>query len=99
MDCYRQSGENALAAMHAEEVVRKSTAPDGTLLTPMRIAEAKTTMAVVAARGGDLEAATRRRRFRMCLRAVISPGGSLGDTCGWIEARSVVPVVRAGACW
>lgn len=58
MDCYRRTGENSLATMTAEEVIRKSTAPDGTARTPMRIAEAKTTLAVVAAREGDLEAAT-----------------------------------------
>jgi hypothetical protein len=58
MDCYRKVGEDALATLHADEVIRKSTAPDGTIRTPMRVAEAKITFAVAAARQGDLEQAT-----------------------------------------
>ena len=58
MDCCRTVGEDALATLHADEVIRKSTAPDGTIRTPMRVAEAKITFAVAAARQGDLEQAT-----------------------------------------
>ena len=36
MDCYRRTGEDAMARMHASEVLRKSTAPDGSLRSPMR---------------------------------------------------------------
>ncbi|GAA5119954.1 hypothetical protein [Haloechinothrix salitolerans] len=57
MDCYRIVGENSLAAMHANEVVRKGTRPDGTEISPMRNAEARITLGVVAAREGDLEQA------------------------------------------
>jgi len=57
MDCYRRTGENAMATMHAQEVIRKSTAPDGSLRSPMRVSEAHTTLAVVSARGGDLDGA------------------------------------------
>jgi hypothetical protein len=57
MDCYRRSGDDTMATLHAQEVVRKSTAPDGSLRSPMRIAEARTTLAVVSAREGDLDAA------------------------------------------
>jgi transcriptional regulator with XRE-family HTH domain len=57
MDCYRRTGEDALATMQAEEVIRKSTAIDGSLQAPMRVAEARTTLAVASARGGDLDGA------------------------------------------
>jgi hypothetical protein len=55
MDCYQSTGENALAAIRAEEVIRISTAPDGSIRSPMRRAEAQVTLAVIAARHGDLE--------------------------------------------
>jgi hypothetical protein len=57
MDCYRIVGENALAQMHANEVIRKSTAPDGTDRAPMRTSEARITLGIVAARNGDLDEA------------------------------------------
>ncbi|HEX6325266.1 MAG TPA: methyltransferase domain-containing protein [Jiangellaceae bacterium] len=57
MDCHRRVGEDAMATMHAHEVIRKSTAPDGSLRSPMRAAEAHTTLAVVSARAGDLDGA------------------------------------------
>ncbi|MEU3498744.1 XRE family transcriptional regulator [Kitasatospora cineracea] len=57
MDCYRMLGENRLAQTLAEEVIRAGTDYDGTERSPMRIAEARLTLGVVAARGGDLEGA------------------------------------------
>jgi hypothetical protein len=57
MDCHRRVGEDAMATMQAHEVIRKSTAPDGSLRSPMRAAEAHTTLAVAAARSGDLDGA------------------------------------------
>jgi transcriptional regulator with XRE-family HTH domain len=57
MDCHRRVGEDAMATMHAHEVIRKSTAPDGFLSSPMRAAEAHTTLAVASARSGDLDGA------------------------------------------
>nr|BFD91976.1 hypothetical protein KitaXyl93_33360 [Kitasatospora sp. Xyl93] len=57
MDCYRLLGENKLARALAEEVIRASTDYDGTERSPMRIAEARLTLGVVAAREGDLEGA------------------------------------------
>jgi hypothetical protein len=54
MDCYRRSGENNLAVVRADEVIRRSRTPDGAARSPMRIAEAKVTLAVVAAREGEL---------------------------------------------
>jgi hypothetical protein len=57
MDCYRLIGDDKLAEMHAREIIRKTTAADGTPLSPMRKAEAEITLGVVAARNGDLEGA------------------------------------------
>jgi hypothetical protein len=57
MDCYRRAGENALADVYAAEVIQTSTGDDGSEHAPMRIAEARITQGVVAARGGDLEQA------------------------------------------
>jgi tetratricopeptide (TPR) repeat protein len=57
MDCYRLIGDNNLAEMHARELIRKTTNPDGTANSPMRNAEAQLTLGVVAARQGDLEQA------------------------------------------
>ncbi|MFE4778031.1 XRE family transcriptional regulator [Streptomyces sp. NPDC056713] len=57
MDCYRKVGEDQLAEQLAGEVIRASTDFDGTERAPMRIAEARITLAVAAARGGDLDSA------------------------------------------
>jgi transcriptional regulator with XRE-family HTH domain len=57
MDCYRLSGQDDLARTAAEEVIRSGTAPDGHERLPMRNAEARVTLAVVAARDGDLPTA------------------------------------------
>jgi tetratricopeptide (TPR) repeat protein len=57
MDAYRALGEDKLAETYAREVIRAGTAFDGHERSPMRNAEAKVTLGVVAARGGDLEQA------------------------------------------
>jgi hypothetical protein len=57
MDCYRHVGEDRLAATYADEVIRSSTTPDGVIGKPMRVAEARITLGIVAAREGDLEIA------------------------------------------
>ena len=57
MDCYRLLGEDRLAAMYAEEVIRTNVDRDGTERAPMRIAEARVTLGVAAARQGDLDLA------------------------------------------
>jgi tetratricopeptide (TPR) repeat protein len=57
MDCYRLAGEDKLARTLAEEVLRAGTDFDGTERSPMRNAEARVTLAVAAAREGDLEQA------------------------------------------
>jgi hypothetical protein len=57
MDCYRHLGEDKMAAVLAEEVIRASTDFDGIERAPMRTAEARITLGVVAARQGDVERA------------------------------------------
>lgn len=55
MDAYRLAGEDGLATFHAREVLRSGTRPDGSEIAPMRMAEARLTLAVAAAREDDLE--------------------------------------------
>jgi hypothetical protein len=57
MDCYRQLAEDKMAATLANEVIRASTDFDGTERAPMRSAEARVTLGVVAARQGDVNQA------------------------------------------
>jgi len=57
MDCYRLLGENRLAQAYAEQVLRAGTVVDDQERSPMRNAEARVTLGVVAAREGDVEAA------------------------------------------
>jgi transcriptional regulator with XRE-family HTH domain len=57
MDCYRKSGEDRLAVNVANEVIRVGTDFDGSERAPMRIAEARVTLGVAAARAGDLDEA------------------------------------------
>jgi transcriptional regulator with XRE-family HTH domain len=57
MDAYRLAGDDDLAAEYAREVLRKGTTPDGGERSPMRMAEARLTLAVVAAHKGELDEA------------------------------------------
>jgi hypothetical protein len=58
MDCYRVSGQDdELARTYADEVLRASIDPAGHQRAPMRSAEARITLAVAAARDGDLSTA------------------------------------------
>ncbi|MER5617569.1 XRE family transcriptional regulator [Streptomyces sp. NPDC002215] len=57
MDCYRRVAEDGLATQIAGEVIRASTDFNGSEKAPMRISEARVTLAVAAARDGDLETA------------------------------------------
>lgn len=58
MDAYRNVGKDSLAQVYAEEVLRIGTAEGGDERSPMRNAEARITLGVVAARAGDLDTAT-----------------------------------------
>jgi transcriptional regulator with XRE-family HTH domain len=58
MDAYRMAGDDRLAEEYARQVLANSIGPDGVEHAPMRIAEARLTLATVAARRGDLEQAT-----------------------------------------
>ena len=57
MDCYRHLAEDNLAENLADEVIRSSTDFDGKERAPMRLAEARITLSVIAGRQGDLEQA------------------------------------------
>jgi len=63
MDAYRHIGDDRLAETYAREVLSTSTNPDGSDRRPMRAAEARITLAVVAARGGDLDEALTQGRL------------------------------------
>lgn len=56
MDAYRLAGDDELAAHHARRVLALGTTPGGDR-SPMRMAEARLTLAATAARTGDLEQA------------------------------------------
>lgn len=58
MDTYRIVGEDGLATRNAEEVIRRSVNPEGVDVAPMRKAEAQLTLAVIAVRHGDVDAAS-----------------------------------------
>ncbi|MEU5756735.1 XRE family transcriptional regulator [Streptomyces sp. NPDC047829] len=57
MDALRRVGENRLAEQLANQVIRAGTDFDGTERSPMRNAEARVTLGVVAAREGALDTA------------------------------------------
>jgi hypothetical protein len=72
MDCYRVAGDHDRVADHARRVIEIHTLPDGTERSPMRISEARFTLAHVALRSGDLEEATSTGR-----RALMGPRRSI----------------------
>ena len=57
MDCYRLLADDKMAENLAGEVIQASTDFDGKERPPMRLAEARITLGVVAARQGDLDEA------------------------------------------
>lgn len=57
MDAHRVLGNNQLADALADTVIRTSSAPDGSVISPMRFAEAELTKALVMARAGAVDEA------------------------------------------
>lgn len=57
MDVHRMAGDDDLATQYATTVIRDNTTPDGSELSPMRVAECRITLGIVAGREGDLEQA------------------------------------------
>jgi hypothetical protein len=57
MDCYRMLADDKMAENLASQVIQASTDFDGKERAPMRLAEARITLGVVAARQGDLDGA------------------------------------------
>jgi tetratricopeptide (TPR) repeat protein len=72
MDCYRHVGDDRLSQTLAEEVIRTGTDFNGDERKPMRVAEARITLGVAAAREGDLDGALIHGR-----RAIEGPRRSL----------------------
>lgn len=87
MDAYRILGQDELAAMYADEVIREATDADGTVRRPMRVAEAHITLGVVAARDGDLDLAVGEGRRALALDRRSLPSLLL-------HARELVGVLR-----
>ncbi|MCW6008210.1 hypothetical protein K1W54_27245 [Micromonospora sp. CPCC 205371] len=58
MDAYRLAGDDERAREYAHEVLAKGKGENGTELAPMRMAEARLTLGVVAARSGELDEAS-----------------------------------------
>ncbi|WP_421110402.1 tetratricopeptide repeat protein [Streptomyces sp. NEAU-S77] len=89
MDAYRLLGDDERAATHAQEVVRLGTAPDGTEISPMRIAEARLTLGVTAARSGELEEAVSigGRALETSRRSLPSLLMVAGELTGELEQR------------
>ena len=71
MDCYRHLGDDPIAETLADEVIEAGTDFDGTERAPMRIAEARITLGVVAARQGELEQAVQHGERALCWRAQV----------------------------
>jgi len=57
MDVHRIAKDDELANQYARAVIKDNITPDGVELSPMRIAECRLTLGVVAGREGDLEQA------------------------------------------
>jgi DNA-binding transcriptional regulator YiaG len=55
--CYAVVGDNSRAEEHAVEVITRHTRPDGSSNAPMRVAQARIDLGIVAARRGDLDEA------------------------------------------
>ncbi len=87
MDAYRHVGEDDLAQAYADEVIRTGTTPDGTVVRPMRVAEARITRGVVAARQGDLDGALAEARAGLGLSRKSLPSLVM-------NARELVTVLR-----
>lgn len=58
MDSYRLAGDYTKAGEYAGVVLDTCVTPDGIERAPMRVAEARLTLATIASREGDLERAT-----------------------------------------
>jgi hypothetical protein len=63
--CYVLLGDNDRAEEHAQEVIAQHARPDGSTNAPMRTAQARMELAIVAARRGELDRAVAygRRAF------------------------------------
>lgn len=85
MDAYRLVRDDTRATEHADRAITSGVLPDGTEISPMRVAEARLTLAAVAARSGDLEHAV--SQGVAALRADRKSLPSLTMVAGEVEAE------------
>jgi hypothetical protein len=83
MDCARVVGDNDLAVEHANEVMRIGRMADGSERWPMRTSEARVTLAIVAARAGNLDEAISNATAaldgdRQCVPSLLMSASELG---------------------
>ena len=74
--------DHKLAESYAREVIRIGTDATGTELSPMRDAEARITLGVIAARQGDLESAVDHGN------RALAGHGCPCPACSWCPANS-----------
>jgi hypothetical protein len=87
MDCYRTVGADSMAEHLAEEVIEANTDFDGLERAPMRMSEARITLGVVRARGGDLDGAV-----SLGMRALVGDRKSLPSLL--MVSRDLTKVLR-----
>lgn len=105
MDVLRKAGNDRLAAGLADEVLATATDWSGSLVAPMRAAEAYVTKGVVAARSGDLDSALDYGRqalkgTRQSVPSLVMVGQELGQVLtdqykGEQEAQDYVEELRS----
>ncbi|TCJ95380.1 hypothetical protein DFR71_4295 [Nocardia alba] len=88
MDCCRVAGQDRLAERYAQQVIRDSTRPDGSVRNPMRVSEARLTLAVVAVRDRDLERAVEEGV------AAFSPGRKSLPSLAWIAGEAAREIIE-----
>lgn len=82
MDGLRVLGDDDQAATLAQDVVRKATGPNGRPRSPMRLAQARVALGILASRSGELEEAVDHGRSafvadRKCLPSLLLVAGEL----------------------
>jgi len=99
MDAHRVLGNDSLADALAETVIRTSTASDGRIISPMRLAEAQLTRAVVLARSGDVDGALSQAdaamsHDRRCTPSLGLVGAEVAAEVGRYREGAAAPFMR-----
>jgi len=87
--CYVMLGDNDRAEEHAREVITQHSRPDGTTNAPMRTAQARMDLAIVAARRGELDQAVAygESAFDFELQSLTDLASSSADLDGILQQR------------